>query len=142
MTLDEHKHTILYAEDDLDDLFMIRQAFDQFDGSTQLLHAGNGFEALEKLNKSKSENRLPCLIILDINMPGMNGREALMHIRESNDFRNIPVVLFTTSSSELDKAFAKKWGAEFVTKPLVYSELETLAKQFISLCTTSVTARA
>jgi CheY-like chemotaxis protein len=142
MTLADHKHTILYAEDDLDDLFMIRQAFTQFDGSTQLVHAANGFEALEQLNKARSQGHLPCLIVLDINMPGMNGREALMQIRQSDDYKNIPVVLFTTSSSELDKAFAKKWGAEFVTKPLVYHELEALAKRFVSLCTASVSARA
>ena len=142
MTLAEHKHTILYAEDDLDDLFMIRQAFEQFDGSTQLLHASNGFEAIEQLNQAKMENHLPCLVILDINMPGMNGREALIRIRQSDDFKNIPGVLFTTSSSELDKAFAKKWGAEFITKPLIFSELEALARRFISLCTSSVSARA
>jgi CheY-like chemotaxis protein len=137
-----HKHTILYAEDDLDDLFMIRQAFEQFDDATQLVHTGNGFEALEQLNKAKAEKNLPCLIILDINMPGMNGREALIRIRQSDDYKGIPVVLFTTSSSELDKAFAKKWGAEFITKPLVYSELEELAKRFISLCTVTVSERA
>lgn len=142
MAATAHKHTILYAEDDLDDLFMIRQAFEQFDGSTQILHAGNGFEALELLNKSRTSHELPCLIILDINMPGMNGREALIRIRQSEDFKDIPVILFTTSSSELDKAFAKKWGAEFITKPLVFSELEKLAKRFISLCTSSVSERA
>lgn len=142
MSLADHKHTILYAEDDLDDLFMIRQAFEQFDGSTQLVHTNNGFEALELLNKAKVDKHLPCLIILDINMPGMNGREALIRIRQSEDFKDIPVVLFTTSSSELDKAFAKKWGAEFITKPLVFSELEELAKRFISLCSTSVSAKA
>lgn len=142
MTLADHKHTILYAEDDLDDLFMIKQAFEQFDGNTQLIHANNGFEALEQLNKAKAERHLPCLVILDINMPGMNGREALIRIRQSDDYKNIPVVLFTTSSSELDRAFAKKWGAEFITKPLIFSELEELAKRFISLCTASVSARA
>ena len=142
MPFTEHTHTILYAEDDLDDLFMIKQAFEQFDGTTQLLHANNGFEAIEQLNKAEAEKRLPCLVILDINMPGMNGREALIRIRQSDDYKNIPVVLFTTSSSELDKAFAKKWGAEFVTKPLIFSELEELAKRFISLCTASVSARA
>lgn len=142
MALATHKHTILYAEDDLDDLFMIRQAFEQFDGVTQLLHASNGFEALEQLKKLKTEKHLPCLIILDINMPGMNGREALIRIRQSEDFKDIPVVLFTTSSSELDKAFARKWNAEFITKPLVYSELEELAKHFSSLCTASVSERA
>ena len=141
MTSAIHTHTILYAEDDADDVFMIRQAFEQFDGSTQLLHADNGFEALEHLNKAKVEKQFPCLIILDINMPGMNGRETLIRIRQSDDFKTIPVVLFTTSSSEQDKSFAKKWGAEFITKPLVYSELEALAKRFVSLCTTSISAK-
>lgn len=142
MPLATHNHTILYVEDDPDDLSMIRQSFEQFDGAVQLLHTSNGFEALEQLNKSKTDKNLPCLIILDINMPGMNGREALIHIRQSEDFKDIPVVLFTTSSSELDKAFAKKWGAEFITKPLVFSELEELSKRFISLCTGSVSEKA
>lgn len=137
-----HKHTILYAEDDLDDVFMIRQAFEQFDNNTQLLHANNGFETLEKLKEAKANNNLPCLLILDINMPGMNGRETLIRIRQSHDFKDIPAVLFTTSSGEMDKAFAKKWNAEFITKPLVYSELEELAKRFVSLCATSVSEKA
>jgi CheY-like chemotaxis protein len=142
MSFFAHKHTILYAEDDLDDLFMIRQAFEQFDGSTDLIHVANGFEALEQLNEAKKRKQLPCLIILDINMPGMNGREALIRIRQSEDFKEIPVVLFTTSSSELDRAFARKWGAEFITKPLVYSELEELAKRFVMLCSSTVSQKA
>jgi CheY-like chemotaxis protein len=136
-----HKHTILYAEDDLDDLFLMRQAFEQFDSSIQLFHANNGLEALEQLNKAKDNGSLPCLVILDINMPGMNGRETLIRIRQSENLKTIPVVLFTTSSSELDKAFAKKWGAEFITKPLIYSELRHLAELFVSLCT-SVSEKA
>jgi CheY-like chemotaxis protein len=142
MSLAPHKHTILYVEDDPDDLFMIRQAFEQFDGTVQLLHTSNGFEALEQLSKAQANKNLPCLAILDINMPGMNGREALIRIRQSEEFKNIPVILFTTSSSELDKAFAKKWGAEFITKPLVYSGLEELAKRFLSFCTSTISERA
>lgn len=141
MSVAPHKHTILYAEDDIDDVFMIRQAFEQFDGTTELIHSTNGFEALEQLKKSKAEKKLPCLIILDINMPGMNGREALIRIRQTDDYKNIPVVLFTTSSSELDKSFARKWGAEFITKPLMYSELEELARRFISFCSTAVSEK-
>lgn len=137
-----HTHTILYAEDDADDLYMIRQAFAQYDGNTHLLHAANGFEALEFLKKACLNNALPCLIVLDINMPGMDGREALIRIKQSDDFKFLPVVLFTTSSSDLDKAFAKKWGAEFITKPLVFSELEQLAKRFLSLCSSAVTEKA
>jgi CheY-like chemotaxis protein len=142
MSSAHHKHTILYAEDDPDDIFMIKQAFEQYDGLTLLLHAGNGFTALEKLSQSKNEGSLPCLIILDINMPGMDGKETLIRIKQSDDFKKIPVVLFTTSSSELDRAFARKWGAEFITKPLVYSELEQLARRFLNLCTSTVSQKA
>ena len=141
MSADKHTHTILYAEDDLDDLFMIKQAFEQYDGSTRLIHTSNGFEALEFLKQAKRNHSLPCLLVLDINMPGMDGREALIRVRQTEDFASLPVVLFTTSSSELDRAFARKWGAEFVTKPLVYSELEKLAKQFLSLCATAVSEK-
>lgn len=137
-----HKHAILYAEDDHDDLFMVKQAFEQYDGSTALHHVNNGFEALQYLNKARIKNEFPCLIILDINMPGMDGREALIRIKQTEDFKNIPAVLFTTSSSDIDKAFARKWGAEFITKPLIYSELEELAKRFLHLCSSSVSAKA
>jgi CheY-like chemotaxis protein len=135
MTNMKHKHVVLYAEDDADDLFMVQQAFEKYDGAIELLHAANGFEALQQLEHAKAAGSLPCLVILDINMPGMNGKETLIRIRQSEDFKNMTVVLFTTSSSETDKAFARKWNAEFITKPLIYSELELLATTFLNLCT-------
>jgi CheY-like chemotaxis protein len=141
----KHKHTILYAEDDLDDLFIVQQAFEEFDETVNLIHAHEGFETLQLLEEMTGSGSLPCLIILDINMPGMNGREALVSIKENDRYKNIPVVLFTTSSSRADQEFAEKWGANFITKPVVYSELEELAKSFINLCgeaeTTSVVKR-
>jgi CheY-like chemotaxis protein len=134
MSATNHKHTILYAEDDPDDLFMVQQAFQQYDGTVDLEHAPDGFQTLEQLKKAKERNALPCLIILDINMPGMDGKETLIRLKQSENFKHIPVVLFTTSSSDGDKAFAQKWQANFVTKPLIYSELEKLAKTFLHLC--------
>jgi CheY-like chemotaxis protein len=134
----KHKHTILYAEDDHDDVFMVRQAFEKFDDDVNLLHAADGYEAIEKLKWTKNQGSVPCLVILDINMPGMDGRETLVNIKQQEGFNKIPVVLFTTSSSDLDRAFAQKWGAEFVTKPLVYSELEMLAKKFLNICSSAV----
>ncbi len=136
------KNTILYAEDDSDDLFMVKQAFEKYNKDIDIIHAYDGFEALEYLNKVKGTDELPCLIILDINMPGMNGREALIRIKQSDDFKNIPIVLFTTSSSETDRSFARKWDASFITKPLIYSELEELAKSFMHLCNTEINKRA
>ena len=136
------KHTILYVEDDLDDLFMVEQAFEKYNSGINVIHAKDGFEALKFLNEYQQNHTLPCLIILDINMPGMDGRETLIRIKQSDRLKDIPVVLFTTSSSEQDRAFARKWNAEFITKPLVYSELEELAKSFTHLCDFEMKTRA
>jgi CheY-like chemotaxis protein len=137
-----HKHTILYAEDDADDLFMVQQALEKFDDTIELKHSINGFDAIRQLSELHHANALPCLAILDINMPGMDGKETLIRIRQTEAFNNLKVVLFTTSSGDGDRAFAKKWGAEFITKPLVYSELEALARTFLSFCTSTVSEHA
>src|SRR5256885_372719 len=137
-----HKHVILYAEDDHDDLYMVREAFQQFDHSIELVHVSNGVEAIDRLINMHRNRSLPCLVILDVNMPGMNGRETLAYIKQADELKNIPVALFTTSSGETDKLFAKKWNAEFITKPLVYAELEELARTFLNLCTSTVSQKA
>ena len=138
----ETRHTILYVEDDLDDLFIVQQAFESYNDSIAVVHAHNGFIALEYLQQLYISDVLPCLIILDMNMPGMDGRETLIRIRQSEQFKNIPVVVFTTSSHKTDKDFAEKWGADFITKPLVYKELEALAKTFVSKCNFEISKRA
>ncbi len=131
-------HTILYAEDDHDDLFMVQQAFENLNARVNLVHANNGYEALDILKNAEANSSLPCLIILDINMPGMDGKETLVHIKKSESYKEIPAILFTTSSADGDRAFAKKWGAEFITKPLVFTELEKLAHSFLDHCNTGV----
>ena len=127
------KHTILYAEDDIDDLFMVKKAFEAHD-SIEVLHAANGSEALQILNGLLQNNLKPCLVILDINMPVMNGKETLLKMKESGEFEEIPVVLFSTSSSRIDQDFAQKWGVELFTKPLSYEHLEAIIRQFVDKC--------
>jgi DNA-binding response OmpR family regulator len=136
------KHSILYAEDDPDDLFIVQQAFEIFDAEIELIHAPDGFQTLKCLDEMQAEKRLPCLIILDINMPGMNGREALIEIRQSDTFKTIPTVLFTTSSSESDRLFAQEWGAAFITKPIIFDELKELARNFVQMCSHGTEKRA
>lgn len=132
------KHTIFYAEDDLDDLFIVKQAFDIYDGAVTILHANNGLEALEALQNLGNEDAMPCLILLDINMPGMDGRETLMRIKQDEKLKQIPAAMFSTSSSSLDREFAAKWNAWFFTKPLVYSEMEKMVDTFIGICEHSI----
>jgi len=128
------KHTIFYAEDDLDDLFIVKQAFQTYDGEVKILHANNGLEALEMLQGLEDKDSLPCLILLDINMPGMDGRETLIRIKQDDRLKDIPAAMFSTSSSSLDKEFAAKWNAKFFTKPLVYSEMEKMVETFVDIC--------
>lgn len=132
------KHTIFYAEDDLDDLFIVKQAFQSYDGTIRIVHAHNGLEALDTLQTLHDANTLPCLILLDINMPGMDGRETLVRIKQHEQLKNIPAVMFSTSSSSLDKEFASKWNALFFTKPLVYAEMEKMVDVFVALCGHSI----
>jgi CheY-like chemotaxis protein len=136
------KHIILYIEDDLDDVFIVQQAFEAYNESIAVVHASNGLKALEFLNGLSENDLTPCLIILDMNMPGMDGRETLVSLKQSPKFRDIPVVVFTTSSNEPDKEFARRWDAGFITKPIIYSELNNLAKTFVDTCKSEVLKRA
>lgn len=136
-----YKQTILYAEDDQDDLYLVRQAFAMHQ-AIEVIHAGNGLEAINYLNTLGPEGPFPCLIILDINMPAMDGRQALVSIKKNDRLKEIPVVIFTTSNSQMDKDFATKWGADFMSKPLKYGELARLANEFSQRCTQTLINRA
>lgn len=127
------KHTILYAEDDLDDVFIVRQVFEKHD-HINVVHSSNGSEALAALENMVRQSFLPCLVILDINMPVMNGREALQAIRNHPQLYKLQVVLFTTSNSPSDIAFAENLNATLVTKPIEYSDLESIARKFVEKC--------
>lgn len=128
-----HKHTIIYAEDDLDDLFILTQAFQKHD-HIEVLHAPDGKKAMLLLETMAGENSLPCLVILDINMPVMNGREALQAIRSHDNLNKLPVVLFSTSSSASDRLFAEAHEALLITKPSDYLNLETIVTNFLDHC--------
>lgn len=127
------KHTIVYAEDDLDDLFILQQAF-QKHNHIDVLHAPDGKLALMILEAMAQKNSLPCLVILDINMPVMNGREVLQAIRGHAGLSKLPVVLFSTSSSPVDRIFAENFQAILVTKPVEFSNFERIVEQFIERC--------
>lgn len=127
------RHTILYAEDDPDDLSMVKEAFQQHD-HIEVVHAPNGQDALHSLKLMSAKGYLPCLVILDINMPVMDGKQALNHIRSDEELKDVSVVLFSTSNSIADKKFAELHKAELVTKPLNYSDLDTITKEFVDRC--------
>ena len=128
------KQTILWADDDVDDLMMMKEILMKNNQDQDVVEVHNGLEALDYLNKAKQEGTLPCLIILDINMPVMDGKETLSILRRSEDFKHIPVVVFSTSNSEMDKAFCKNFKSNLVTKPPLYTSLETAIMEILNFC--------
>lgn len=88
---------ILLVDDDADDRSFFCEALRQSGEAYFALQAENGVEALEKLEHLKKTDNLPCLIILDLNMPLMDGRTALKRIRKDIAYDNVPIAIFTTT---------------------------------------------
>ena len=132
------RNIVIYVDDDVDDLMMVNDAFSKYAKNVEVVLLKNGIEALSYLKRLSAFDPTPCLIILDINMPKMNGRETLHAIRQMPRFEDVPVVMFTTSSQLQDKAFAMQYKAGFLTKPLDLMQMEQITDKFIEHCTDEI----
>lgn len=128
------KNIVFYADDDTDDLELVENAFDRYTNNVEVLTAKDGVQALSYLKSLNPNTPLPCLIILDINMPLVNGRDVLKRVKEMPLLASVPVVLFSTSSSPLDKELARKFNAGLVTKPLDISQMQMITELFVNHC--------
>jgi CheY-like chemotaxis protein len=126
--------TVLCVDDDSDDQLMVLETIKELEPSYDVATAFNGLEALQYLNTSVNEVKMPCLIIMDINMPLLDGKQTLVRIKKDERFKNIPVVMFTTSESILDKTFCEQWGVQFMTKPVKQSDLRERVEKLLSFC--------
>lgn len=132
------KNIVLYADDDADDLQLVQDAFSEFAQEVEVVTVSDGGQALRFLEGLQSMDPLPCLIILDVNMPVVDGKQVLRELRTMERYSDVPVVLFTTSSLPADQSFASKYKAGFITKPLHYRQMEQITDQFISHCAEEV----
>jgi CheY-like chemotaxis protein len=128
--------SILLVEDDEVDVMNVKRAFTKNNIKNQLFIAGNGVEALELLDSGIIP--LPRIVILDINMPKMNGIEFLKNIREDEKFKTLSVFVMTTSNEDKDKIDAYNLNvAGYILKPLSFekfiSSVATL-NNFWQLC--------
>lgn len=129
------RNTILCVDDDADDLLLLNEILQEYNEDFNVKEAHNGRQAIDILQTAKAEEDLPCLIILDINMPVLNGKQTLTYIREDETFKSIPVVVFTTSGSSADKHFCNMYGAEMITKPPNYNSFKTVVHKLLRFCT-------
>jgi CheY-like chemotaxis protein len=128
--------SILMADDDVDDCAMAEEALAENHVANPFIKVPDGKELMDYLNHrgdwaSPGSSPRPCLILLDLNMPKMDGREALKLIKDNEEFRGIPVVILTTSSADEDIVKSYDLGANsFVTKPVTFEGLLKVIRSF------------
>jgi CheY-like chemotaxis protein len=126
---------VLIGEDDLDDQELLKEVFSSIDGSFTLVFAVNGTEVLNYLDKNKS-GELPCLIILDYNMPGLTGAEILKELQATSEYKSIPKIIWSTSKSTTYKDICLEMGAnDCLVKPSTVNELVDICRYMLSTCT-------
>ena len=118
---------ILLVEDDEVDTMTVKRSLKEIHVKNRLITVTNGEEALDYLRNEQQEN--PCIVLLDINMPRMNGIEFLTIIKNDDKLKKIPVVVLTTSKEEQDKLVSFKMGvAGYMIKPCTYKKFLDLLR--------------
>lgn len=128
--LKEKPITILMADDDEDDFLLAKRALKQSKLLNDLIRVEDGEELMDYLmargDYANKPTPRPGVILLDLNMPRKDGREALKEIKSHPDLRDIPVVVFTTSKAEEDVYRSYQLGVNsFITKPVTFESLIT-----------------
>lgn len=122
--------TLFLVDDDTDDIALFEEVLHEASPATIFQSAKDGEDALQKLNTTTT---LPDLIFLDLNMPRMGGKECLAHLKNHDSLRQIPVIMYTTSSLSKDIEETMLSGAIcFITKPSSSNELKHILSSIIS----------
>lgn len=129
-------YKILMADDDAEDLEIIKDAIELLDAGDIIAYLDNGEQVINLLNQIEPHSVLPSLIILDLNMPKMNGIQTLEFLKQNERFKDIPVIIFSTSINFLDQEKSLLLGASaYITKPVSFNESIETTKRFLSYCT-------
>lgn len=134
MTNNPKPITILMADDDPDDRLLAKEAFEESRLRNNLLFVEDGVELMDFLHRKgkfsqPSKSSLPGLILLDLNMPKKDGREALQEIKSDEILKRIPIVVLTTSSAEEDIIQSYELGVSaYIRKPVSFEGLINVVK--------------
>jgi two-component system response regulator len=137
MKVDMSLRPILMVDDDKDDQRLVEKALREKGAANPMLFLSDGEELLDYLKRkgkfSDSEvSGKPCFILLDLNMPRMDGRKSLLFLKADPDLKKIPVVVLSTSRAEEDILRSYNLGANsFIVKPADFRGLLTLAEGLI-----------
>lgn len=110
---------ILLVEDDALDVINVRRNLTKLDIEFKMSVCKNGADALKYLKEKQAEHRLPDIILVDINMPKMNGFELIEKIRKDKEMKQLKCFMITTSDQTIDKSMAKKLEVSgYIVKPI------------------------
>jgi len=125
---------ILIGEDDIDDKEILEEIFLSIDPTIRLHFINNGQKLLLFLENA-DQKHLPCLIILDYNMPELNGAEILESLHQMKRLKNIPKIIWSTARASSFKSTCIASGArDYFVKPSSLKDLEALLKRMLSYC--------
>jgi CheY-like chemotaxis protein len=120
---------ILIADDDQEDRFLLDMAFKEIGSEEYICMVENGVQVISYLNAIPEDNHLPALIVLDLNMPVLSGIDTLMQLKSNHRFKNIPVIIHSTSMYEVEKDRCLKIGAvDFIKKPVSFDQMISTAR--------------
>lgn len=123
---------IYVIDDDPDDKAVLIRTLEKIDATIECFTAADGQEGLLKLDSGTIP--IPNLIFLDLNMPRINGKKVLFELRNNPRFNFIPIIIYTTSSSQKDKDDAKQLGAsDYLVKQIDTSDLKSILTGILSV---------
>ena len=127
--------SILMVDDDEEDCMLLSDAFEELGYGSCMHYEENGEEAIRYLEQCLAGNTLPGMIVLDLNMPKLNGKQTLQHIKNVDALKAIPVIIYSTSLNPKEKEDCLAMGAHsYVIKPSSYKESVETASSFYTLC--------
>jgi chemotaxis family two-component system response regulator Rcp1 len=132
---------LLLVEDNPGDVRLTREAFREVDGTVQLHVASDGVEAMAFLRREgvHADAPRPDFILLDLNLPRMDGREVLSHIKADDDLHTIPTVILTTSDADADILKSYELNANaYLKKPVTLEAFESLVRSINDFWLTKV----
>lgn len=130
---------VFLAEDDTDDQDMLVEMIREQDSSMEFEIATTGSRALDLLKKMVVEDKLPCLILLDYNLPEISGAEILEKLRDMKAYEKIIKVVWSTSNSPVYQKKCLEAGAySYIVKPTGIAGIRNIAKELVELCTKEI----
>ncbi|HZI02321.1 MAG TPA: response regulator [Flavisolibacter sp.] len=122
---------ILHIDDDDDDLQILREAIETNEAFL-LKQYSNGKDGLLFLEEAKVLGNVPCLIILDMNMRVMNGKDVVLQIKNDTALSHVTVIIFTTTTGFSDLEFCRKHAVTVLVKPYTINEYDVIVQKILT----------